>query len=115
MTSTTYQFNTKSLKLKEKDVFEDWQDCIFENDGQFQKDDQYMMFDLNGTEVVVFFDLNVSGSISHDDGDYWTPSHTEIDIEDVDVNLTSIFIDDYEVQLNESVKSQFKSLIKNNL
>lgn len=112
---TTYQFNTKSLTLTEKDVLEDWQDMIFENDGYFQKGDQYMKFDMSGIQIDVFFNLSVRGSISHDEGDYWTPSHTEVDIEDVDVDIDAIFIDEYEVELNDIIKTQFTDIVKNNL
>lgn len=112
---STYSVNLNNLKIKDKDVVDDWEDLICENEGSFTRDYQYMIFDCDGIEVNVNFDLYVSGRVDYDPGDYWTPPYTDVDITDFDVTITEVYIDDYEVELTKEMKLTLEKVVKNNL
>jgi hypothetical protein len=59
----------------------------------------------------VNYKLSVSASIYEDRGDYWTPPSCEVDIDDVDVSIDSVYIDEYEVELCKDLKIIFEKLI----
>lgn len=113
-TFSTYSIDFTNLTVKHKDVVsgDDWSDLICENDGQFMRDDQYICFDSNGIDVVVDFSLEVGGYVSHSRGDYWTPSYTEVEIDNVDISIKSLHIDEYEVELNSNLIDIIKVEIK---
>ena len=112
---STYSVNLNNLKIKDKDVVDDWEDLICENEGSFTRDCQYMIFDCDGREVNVNFELYVSGRVDHDPGDYWTPPYTDVDITDFDVTITDVFIDDWDVELTKEMKRTLEKVVKNNL
>jgi hypothetical protein len=74
-----------------------------------------MIFDCDGIEVNVNFELYVSGRVDHDPGDYWTPPYTDVDITDFDVTITEVYIDDYDVELTKEMKRTLEKVVKNNL
>lgn len=109
----TYSLNFNNLKLIDGDYTksDDWFEMICEN-GCFSTDSQYMTFSSDGIDVVVDFDLSVIGSVSHDPGDYWTPPYTDVDISEVEVNVTSLHIDEWEVELTKELKNFLEVEIK---
>lgn len=112
---STYSVNLNNLKIIDKDVVEDWEDLICENEGSFTRDCQYMIFDCDGVEVNINFELSVSGRVDHDPGDYWTPPYTDVDITEFDVTITDFYIDDYDVELTKEMKRLLEKVVKNNL
>ena len=112
---STYSINLKNLKLKDKDVFDDWENLICENEGSFTSDGQYMTFDCDGIEICVDFELSVCGKVYHDGGDYWTPPYTEVDVTEVDVTIQNLYVDDWEVELTREMKKDLEKAVKNNL
>lgn len=113
---STYSINLNNLKLKEKDVFpvENWSELVCE-EGSFTKDYQYMVFDCDGVEVAVNFQLSVYGHVSHDPGDYWTPPYTEVEIADYDIIIEDVNIDEFDAELNEETLKTLIRVVKNNL
>lgn len=113
-TFSTYSLNFNNLTIKHKDVvdIDEWSDLVYENDGSFMRDFQYICFDCDGIEVVVDYSLEVEGSISHSSGDYWTPSYTEVEIDNVNININSLNIDEYDVLLNDTLVNTLKIEIK---
>jgi hypothetical protein len=112
---STYSVNLNNLKIIDKEVVGDWEDLICENEGSFTRDCQYMIFDCDGVEVNVNFELSVSGRVDHDPGDYWTPPYTDVDITDFDITITDFYIDDYDVELTKEMKRLLEKVVKNNL
>lgn len=112
---TTYTINPKNLKLKHKEVFDDWDNLICEHEGSFTSDCQYMAFDCDGIEVVVDFELSICGSVHYDRGDYWTPPSSEVEVSSVDITITSLYIDEWEVELNSGLKKTLEKVVKTNL
>lgn len=115
MTSSNfpYTLNLNDLVLKEKEVVGDWEELICEDeDESFTRDDQYILFDMNGIEVSVNFELSVRGRVTSDSGDYWTPPSCEVDILGVDVDVTDFFIDDYDVVLDRELSKKLELLVK---
>ena len=114
---STYSLNLDNLKLKVKDVCgcEDWSELLCENEGSFTKDYQFMVFDCDGVEVAVNFQLTVDGSVSHDDGDYWTAPYTETEIDGCTITIEDVQIDEWDVQLNKETLKFLERVIKNNI
>jgi hypothetical protein len=102
----TYTIDFDKLEnVNYKEVEGDWDNLICENEGSFSREDQAISFDVNGSELLVCFELNVSGSVDYDPGDYWTPSYTDVDITDVDVYISNVYLNDYDLPLDkESIK-----------
>lgn len=105
--------NLDKLKLKDSDFIKssDWEDLIIENDG-VRGENQFMIFESDGSEVIVNFDLCVSGRIYRDSGDYLNPPYTDVEITDIDVDITSLTVDEYEVKLTKEFEANLELEIK---
>ena len=115
MTSSNskYVLNLNDLVIKEKEVVSDWEELICEDEDEyFTRDDQYILFDMNGIEVSVNFELTVRGRVYSDPGDYWTPPSCDVDIVSVEVDVSDLFIDDYDVLLDRELTKTMESLVK---
>ena len=108
----TYSIDFNNLEVKDKYVDSDWDELICEHEGCFTSNDQYIIFNCNGIEVSINFELCVSGCVSYDAGDYWTPPYSETNITDVDVDITSILVDDYDVYLDKETLRFLENKIK---
>jgi hypothetical protein len=84
---STYNLNNRNLELVDYDCAKSnsWNDLICENEGSFSREDEFLAFDMNGIELVIFYDLSVSGKIDYDPGDYYTPSYTDVEITDKEI------------------------------
>jgi hypothetical protein len=109
-------FNTENTKCVDGDFIKDNDiaDKVYE-DGSFTLDDQWMSFDCNGVSIVVDYEISVSGSSSYDSGDYWTPPSYDVDVDSVDISVTSVSIDEYEVELTSELKEIFEILVTKSL
>lgn len=111
---TTYSINLNNLKLKEKEISDNETliDLLCENEGSFTTGDQYMTFDCDGIEVMVNFTLDVNGRIEYDPGDYWTPPSGDVEITDTNVNITDVYIDEYDVELTREMRRALEKEVK---
>ena len=109
---STYTLDFNNLTVTDKYVDSDWDELICEHEGCFSSSDQYITFDCDGVEVCVNFELCVSGHVIYDAGDYWTPPYSETEISDVDIDITSVLIDDYELSLDSELKSSFNQIVR---
>ena len=109
-------FNTGNTKFVDGEFIknDDIYDKIYE-DGSFTLDDQWMSFDCNGVSIVVDYEISVSGSSSYDSGDYWTAPSSDVDIDSVDIYVTAVSIDEYEVELNPTLISIFEKIIEKSI
>lgn len=108
-----YVLNLNDLVIKDKEIVTDWEELICEDEDEcFTRDDQYIIFDMNGIEVCVNFELTVQGRVTSDAGDYWTPPSCDVDIVDVDIYLTGFLIDDYDVVLDKELSKKIESIVK---
>lgn len=108
-----YVLNLNDLVIKDKEIVTDWEELICEDEDEcFTRDDQYILFDMNGIEVCVNFELTVRGRVTSDAGDYWTPPSCDVDIVDVDIYLTGFSIDDYDVVLDRELSKKIESIVK---
>jgi hypothetical protein len=110
----TYSINLNNLKLKDKEISDNETliDLLCENDGSFTTSDQYMTFDCDGIEVMVNFTLDVDGRIEYDPGDYWTPPSGDTEITSTDVNITDVYIDEYDVELTREMCRALEKEVK---
>lgn len=116
MTTVNQTLTLENLNLIDRSFIksEDWFDIIFE-DGGFTAKNQYITFNSNENELVVDFDLSVSGKVTHDRGDYWNPPFTDVEVSSIDVDILTVYINDWELELNESIENWLVSEIKKNL
>ena len=110
-------FNPKNLVLVDGDFVKsnDLTDLIYENDGHYSNDCQYMTFKCGDITIDVNYEVSVSGSIHEDSGDYWTPPSCDVDVDDVDVTITEVLINEDEVELTPELKKVFLNLVNSNL
>lgn len=110
----TYTIDFQQLdNVNYKDIQDDWDNLICENEGSFSREDQVISFDVDGNELVVCFELNVSGRVDYDPGDYWTPSYTDVDITDVDIYISNVYLNDYDLPLDkETTRLLEKKILK---
>ena len=114
---STYTINLNDLKMIDSDCVKanDWVDLICENEGDFSREGEFMSFDMNGVELVIFYDLQVSGRIDYDPGDYYTPPYSDVEITYESIDVTEVTLDEYDIELDKELKKMFVEVVKNNL
>lgn len=115
---STYSLDTS--KIKEPVDFdckksEDWEELICENEGRFIRESEFMSFEVDGFNLVITYDLSVSGRIEYDPGDYYNPPYSDCEITYEDIDVTEVTLDDYNIELTKELKSLFSEVIKKNL
>lgn len=109
-----FKFNVNNATITDGEFAKssELEDLLCENEGSFKLTDQFIDFLCDGFRIVVGFDLSVSGDYSSYDDDYWTPGYAECSIDHIDVKVTSVTVDEYEVDLNKSLIEIFTKLVK---
>jgi len=74
-----------------------------------------MSFKCGELTIDVNYEISVSGSIFEDSGDYWTPPSCDVDVDDVDVTISSVSINEDDVELSDDLKKIFLKVVNNNL
>jgi hypothetical protein len=92
-----------------------WEELICENEGHFSSESEFMLFEVNGLDLVIIYDLDVSGRVDYDPGDYWNPPYSDFEITDETINVTEVTLDDYNIELTKELKELFSEVIKKNL
>lgn len=116
---STYSINFNEMKIAVKDSdfvgSSRWDHLIVEHEGSFSRDCQYMVFDYLGCRVEVGFDMVVSGKYEWDPGDYMTEPTSYTEIDGADIEITSLHIDQYEVELSAEITDILKKIIDKHL
>lgn len=115
---STYSLEPSSIKdLVDFDCkkSDEWEDLIYENEGHFSRESEFMSFDINGVNLTIVYDLEVSGRVEYDPGDYWTPPYSDCKITDETIDVTEVTLDDYEIELTKELRYLFSEVIKKNL
>ena len=68
---------------------------------------------MNGVELVIFYDLDVSGRIDHDPGDYYTPPYTDIDITNETIDVTQVTLDEYDIDFGHNKYKKYLNVFYN--
>ena len=112
----SYSLKTSNLKLKGGDFngSSNWDEAIMEYGG-IMENNQYMAFDCDGIEVVIDFELCVSGQVVYDRGDYLTPPFKDIDVSEISVSISSLVVDGWEVEMTDEINKFFIEVVKSNL
>ncbi len=115
---TTYLLNPSKINnLIDSDCSktEDWEELICENEGHFSREGEFMMFEVDGLDLVISYDLEVSGRIEYDPGDYYTPPYSDCEITNESIDVTEVTLDDYNIELTKELKQLFSEVVKKNL
>lgn len=95
-----------------------FEDLICENDGSFSKED-YMVFDGDGLNISVFYNIFVCGKIDEIDGDYLTPGYKDVINVQKDIEITDLIINEYPYdvpdEISNEVIAKLVDVIKKNL
>ena len=94
---------------------EDWEELICENEGHFSREGEFMAFEVDGLDLVISYDLEVSGRIEYDPGDYYNPPYSDFEITDETIDVTNVTLNDYDIELTKELKELFSEVIKKNL
>ena len=115
---STYSINPNKINnLIDSDCSksEDWEELICENEGHFIRESEFMAFEVDGLDLVIVYDLEVSGRVDYDPGDYWTPPYSDCEITNEDIDVTEVMLDDYNIELTKELRQLFSEVIKKNL
>ena len=114
----TYTFNINDLtNLVDYDCVksDSFEELICENEGHFSREGEFLAFDLNGVELVIFYDLDVSGRIDYDPGDYYNPPYSDFEITDETIDVTQVTLDEHEFELTKELKLMFSEVVKKHI
>jgi hypothetical protein len=109
--------NFDNLKFIDGDFLttESLTDMIYENEGSFTQKDQSMLFDLDGKDVKVNYEVYVEGTIEEESGDWYTPGSCEVFVTDTDVTITEVFVDGFLTNVDTQDLTKLEKLIKTQL
>lgn len=107
-----YTINTSNFKFTDGEYISSADFADYISDNGSLNEDQWLAFDCNGIEFVVNYKLSVSASIYEDRGDYWTAPSCDVEIDNVNVFIDSVYVDEYEVALCRDMKVIFEKFIK---
>jgi hypothetical protein len=94
---------------------DEWEELIYENEGHFIREGEFMAFEVDGLDLVISYDLEVSGRTEYDPGDYYTPPYSDFEITSEDIDVIEVTLDDYNIELTKELKDLFSEVIKKNL
>jgi hypothetical protein len=115
---STYSLDSSRInKLVDFDCkkSDEWEELICENEGHFSREGEFMAFEVDGLDLVISYDLEVSGRIEYDPGDYYNPPYSDCEITDETIDVTEVTLDDYNIELTKELKKLFSEVIKKNL
>jgi hypothetical protein len=107
---STYSIDFNDLKLSIDTS--DWESLLLDNDGSFMRNYEFLI-NINGVEVYLDSQISVSGVVSFDRGNYWTPASSDIKINSIDVDIKDLFVDEYEVELSKDLRLLLESKLNN--
>lgn len=93
----------------------EWYDLITENDGSFEAKDEYIVFDCDGNEIVVEYDLMVEGKTFYDKGDQFTPPYADFDVTSEIIKIKNVLINDIELDLTDDIRKIFEKKISESI
>jgi hypothetical protein len=109
---TTKINNLIDFECKRSD---EWEELICENEGNFIRENEFMVFEVDGFDLVITYDLSVSGRVEYNRGDYWTSSYSDCEINYENIDVTEVTLDNYNIELTKELKKLFSEVIKKNL
>lgn len=112
MISTEHVIDFDNLVLTSKEVFDDWEYLIVENDGYYSEDFQYLNFDFKGIEVCIGFELTIRGTHWYIPESYMEPADGEVNITDVEIDVNFLMIDDNELAVDKDLKKTLTEVVK---
>lgn len=112
---TLINLDFENLRLIDKDVITEWHTLIVEDeDNRFSAYNQTLTFSYGNSEILIDFNLSVTGKHTHEPGGYLQPEYNDVDITSIDVEINNLFIDDEKIDNSETIK-YFEVNIKNYL
>jgi hypothetical protein len=112
MISTEHVIDFDNLVLTDKDVFGDWEDLICEYDGYYSQESQTLFFDFKDIEVIIGFDLAISGTHWYQPASYMQPEEGETEITDINIDVNYLWIGDDEVKIDSDLKKTLTAVVK---
>lgn len=79
---------------------DDFSYLLIDNDGSFTNNNELMYFECDGKDLEVEYTLYVDGTISSDPGDWYTPGYTDVEIDDLNIDISKVTIDGVELVLS---------------
>lgn len=91
----------------------EFNDIIIEFDGYITLKNQYMTFTQNQLNIEIIFDISICGDINRNDGDY--SDYLYVSNINSYINITTVLIDTYELDLSKELLIIFENIVKSNL
>lgn len=110
--NTEHVIDFDNLVLTGKEVFEDWEDLIVENEGHYTAEDQFLFFAYKGSEVMIGFTLSISGDWWYTPSSYMEPAEGQVNITGLQIQVDLLSIADREVELDGSLKKTLQAVVE---
>lgn len=81
------------------------------DDGNYNIDDQLITINSGGVIIDIRYDVEIEGRIIYEKGDYYTPYFIDT-VVDSTIVITSVEVDEYEVDLTNELNSFFSKIVK---
>jgi len=106
--------NHSDIKLIDGDYTKSssFEDLILEFEGCTKMENEFIVIESNGSNIVITYDIQIEGHYHIDRGDYFTPDYVSVDVDSVDVEIQSVEIDESEIKLTKEMESIFETIVK---
>jgi hypothetical protein len=88
-----------------------WDELLEEHEGCFTESGE-IFFKIGQDTLDMDFEICVTGHCEYDPGDYWTAPYSETVIEDIDIQIETVFLNGDEIQVSDEFKSELVKLIE---
>jgi hypothetical protein len=78
-------------------------------------DSGFMSFEIGEDTLDVDLEITVYGYEEYDPGDYWTPPYGSTEIEDIGINIESVYLNGDEISVSDDFKLELVKLIESKL
>lgn len=112
MISTEHVIDFDNLVLTSKEVFDEWDYLIVENDGYYSEDFQYLNFNFKGIEVCIGFELTIRGWSWYRPSSYMEPEEGEVEITDVEIDVNYLLVADEEITIDKDLEKTLTEVVK---
>jgi hypothetical protein len=107
---------TQSVQIVDGDFLksQDLEDFLVENDGSAYLD-QWISLSIEGVQYDIDYVLDVTGQITIDNGDRWTPPSVDVLVKKFNLQIKAISSNEEILDLNDDEKMAFQTILKNTI
>lgn len=111
---TSQIIDPKTIKLIGGDYIDsrEFEDLIIDFEGMYADEDQFVIFDVNGTEYTITYDFEISGHMTYEPADWDSPGYQMFDLDSFSVDIIDIEVNETSIEMTEDLVKTFTKAIK---